>query len=109
MVQNLKMCGILPHIDDRHLVCPPRSFDLVLVDLGRPGPTLRSSQHDHRPTWPCRLPCAARFLLNGPDLLDAMLKRRCGCLMHAVTIRSLQKVRPIAVPLEKILELFMTD
>ena len=42
--------------------------------------------------WPARHASPSAFLLNFPDLLDAMFNRRSHGLMHAVGIRSFYKV-----------------
>ena len=47
--EELQVRWIVPHIGEGHLMRSPGPFDFVTLDLFRPGPPLRGTQHNHRP------------------------------------------------------------
>src|SRR5215471_1705197 len=88
---------------------PPEPFELVPVYFGRCRPTFWRAQDDHGPPRPFCGACPSRFLLNGFDFLDAVVQSGRHGLVHALTVRALHKTGRIAVALEHILQLLMTD
>ena len=108
--EQLQVRRVVAHVGERHLVRAPGAFDLVAVDLLRPGPALRRAQHDHRPARPDRRCSTARaaFWMRA-DLADRLLQRRGHLLVHHRRIAALDEVRRVAVADEQRLQLLVAD
>src|SRR5580700_4408360 len=79
------------------------------VNLSRSRPSLGRTQDDHWPPGEFGQPSATRFLLNRFDLFHAPIQSRCHCLVHAVVLRTLDKIRFVSVAFEQIFKIFMAD
>ncbi|MGY4434738.1 hypothetical protein ACVWWO_007215 [Bradyrhizobium sp. F1.13.1] len=81
--ENLQMRRILAAVRDRHLMRPPKTFDLLAVDFLGAGPALRAAQHDHRPARAFdALAAVAGVLLDRPDAGERDIQRVRHGLMH---------------------------
>src|SRR4029077_17919230 len=88
---------------------PPKTFQPVAINLFRCGPPLWSPQHNHGPPRALRYSCLASFLRMLPDFRDALLCRGRHCLVHALGVRTLDKVRRPSVAPEDAFELLVTN
>src|SRR6516165_12043749 len=79
------------------------------VNFCRRGPSLRSSQDDHRPGRQTSNLGASGFLLNRLDIFNAPVKRRCKCLVHALMFRPFDKIGPVSIAFKEMLKILMAD
>jgi hypothetical protein len=107
--EQFQMRRVVMHVRKWHLMRSPRPLGLVTVDLFRPGPSLRGSQHDQRPARPERGLRRSRLLLHRADLADRVLERRRHCLVHHVRVTAFDEVRLVPVADEQRLQLGVTD
>ena len=87
----------------------PGPFDLVSLDLLRPGPPLRRTQHDHGPARTDGRVRRARRLLLRTNLADRPLQRVGHLLMHDSRIASFDEIRRVTVADEQCFELLVAD
>ena len=92
-------------LGNRYLVGAPEALDLVAVDFRRSGPSLGGAQDDHRPARPHGLAGAARLILEGANLADAILQGRGHLLMHQGGVVALDEVRRVSVAGKQALQL----
>src|SRR5215470_3710490 len=91
------------------LVCAPKPFQVMSVDLPRRGPPLGTSENDHGPTWADGPPGPSRFGLNLANLQDTVLQSSGHRLVHALRVTALHEVRRVAVPDEQSLQFRVAD
>ncbi|MGY3080095.1 hypothetical protein ACVWZZ_006503 [Bradyrhizobium sp. LM6.10] len=102
------MRRILPAVRDRHLMCTPKTFDLLAVDLLGAGPALRAAQHDHRRTRTFdALAAVSGVLLDRPDAGERDVERVRHGPVHQFGIVALDEQRLVAEPVEEIADLFI--
>ena len=92
-----------------NLMCAPVVLDLEAVDICRTCPTLRAAQNDHRPARSDGAAVLARFLLDGENLLDALIERVGHEAVHDGGVLALDEVRLPAAAAEEVLKLLMGD
>ena len=97
------------YIRQRNLVRPPGPFKPVTADLLRRPPALRRAQHDHRPPGARGNAGGTGFLLELPDLGNAVLDGRRHRLVHAVGVGALHEVWSPAVATEQIFHFLVAD
>ena len=98
-----------PHLAHRHLMRAPVAFLPLAVDLLWAGPAFRRAHDDHRPHGPLGEAVRSGILLNAPDVVDRLLKRRRHQLVHRLRIVALDEMRGIAVAAHQGFELLVRD
>src|SRR5215207_661692 len=109
LLQEPELFGVRPHARERHLVGAERTGDGQAVYLARPGPALRSAEHDRRPAGApraARVPFA-RLALYGPDLVVAPIQRSGERLVDMGRVVPLDEVDGVTVSFEYGAHLFV--
>ena len=94
---------------DRNLMCTEASFDLLSVHNLRSGPSLRSTQNDHRPYRSLRIIILSCILLDRFDLLDHDIHGLRHLTVHGHRIIAFYEIRFPATALEESFHLFVRD
>src|SRR4030095_6437739 len=91
--QHFQVCGIGSDIRDRHLVCAPVPFEIVLAHLPRGSPPFGATEYDHWPSRPDSFPSISRLLLDFANLQNAVFQGGSHRLMHAGWVTPFYKIR----------------
>jgi hypothetical protein len=109
VLEPLQVRRVVPHVGERHLVGSPRVLDPVTVDLFRPGPPLRRSQHDHRPARPGGVVRVPRDVLSRAYFGNGRFDRSGQLLVHRRRVAALNEIRRVAVAGKQRLEFLVAD
>ena len=102
--EHLQVFGVFVHSPHGHLVRSPKAFGFVPVYGFRSRPPFGGAQDKHRPPGTLGLPRTAGFSLDGTNLADALLHRRCHLLVHQLGIVPFHDVGGVAVAPEEVFE-----
>ena len=103
------MLGVVREPGQRHLVRVERALDLHAVDDLGPRPALRRAQDDHRPARAAVVLAAAGALLDGGDLVEAVVQRRGHRLVHLGGVVALDVARLVPVAPQEAGEVLLGD
>src|SRR5271167_1016155 len=100
---QLQMGRVSYWIRDRHLVRTPGAFQPLTVNLLWTGPSFRSSQYDHWPSWTDRIGRVAvsRVIPNFANFQNAALEGRGHQLMHRLRLVALHHVWLVSISKEE--------
>ena len=88
-------------VGDGDLVRAESSLDGEPIDRFRSGPTLRRTEHDHRPAGMCAWATCASFALDARDLFEAGVEGGRQSLVHRLRFISSHIQGRVPVALEQ--------
>ena len=109
LLHDVEMLRLFLHVEHGHLMGSPEVFNLVAVDFLGAGPALGAAENDHGPAGPVGLAVGTGFVLDGADLLDALVDSFGHRLMHEFGIFTFDHVRVPAVANDEGVQLFGRD
>ena len=92
-----------------HLVRAEGPLDRNAVHLLRAGPALRGAEDDHRPDRPPSEPAGASLLLDGADLLVALVQGGREPLVDSGRIISFHEIGIVAMAVEVVRQFLRLD
>src|SRR2546426_3564296 len=109
LLEDAQLFRVLLDIGQGHLVRTPEPLEEVNTYFSRRAPSLRGTQHDHRPTQPLRNAAGTAFLLMRSNFCDAVFHRSRHGLVHAFRIRSLNEVWRPAISAHEAFQFLVAD
>ena len=109
LLEELEMRGVRNDVRYRHLMRPPGTLHFAPIDFSRSGPPFGCAEHDHWPARSLSYPGPPRVILNRSDFVYAVFQGGGNSLMHGLAVRPFHKIRGVAVTLEKVFQLPMTN
>src|SRR3546814_12889281 len=98
VLEHGRVVVVAAHVGEGDLVGAPRALHRLAIDLGRTGPALRGAQDDHRPAGALCAAVDPGRVLDGSDLVEGHVERRCELLVHLRGVVAGPEVRPPPVP-----------
>jgi hypothetical protein len=107
--EQFQVGRIVAHVGERDLMRPPRRLDLVSLDLLGPRPSLRRTEHDHRPPRTDRTTGGSGVLLGRANVGHGLFERGGHRLVHQGRIAPLYEIRRVPIADKQRFELFVAD